>query len=278
MRSSLWSVQHPFSFDSSFTMLTFINYLGYVKVRFHSFRSAPMPSLSVVACSVLVRLVPFRVVFFPCAARHAQTFCTFIKYSPQAWYNYKRQSTVGFSMFSIFLDFAGGAFSILQMVPYYGPCACACVLLQRSLAHMWWLYCLRNWLSLALLLRCWVCVYARFQIVDSINKEDWSELSGNLPKLLIGLLCMSFDCVFFVQHFGLYRHNNAKVAAAAAAAAAGSAAGTPGSSRRQPRGSVPQDTDKLLVSSGDDSLAPAVDGSGSVNRDDHGYAAVVTQE
>ncbi|GBP27608.1 Cystinosin homolog [Eumeta japonica] len=41
---------------------------------------------------------------------------TLIKYVPQAYMNYKRKSTVGWSIGNIFLDFVGGALSILQMV------------------------------------------------------------------------------------------------------------------------------------------------------------------
>jgi cystinosin len=41
---------------------------------------------------------------------------TVIKYIPQAYANYKRKSTVGWSIVQIFLDFAGGITSILQLV------------------------------------------------------------------------------------------------------------------------------------------------------------------
>ncbi|XP_034946138.1 cystinosin homolog isoform X2 [Chelonus insularis] len=41
---------------------------------------------------------------------------TLIKYIPQAYYNYKRQSTVGWSIGNIFLDFTGGILSMLQMI------------------------------------------------------------------------------------------------------------------------------------------------------------------
>ncbi|XP_038210188.1 cystinosin homolog isoform X1 [Zerene cesonia] len=40
---------------------------------------------------------------------------TLIKYIPQAYMNYKRKSTVGWSIGNVFLDFVGGFFSILQM-------------------------------------------------------------------------------------------------------------------------------------------------------------------
>ncbi|XP_074036350.1 cystinosin isoform X2 [Leptinotarsa decemlineata] len=41
---------------------------------------------------------------------------TLIKYIPQAYMNYKRKSTVGWSIGNIFLDFTGGALSMLQMI------------------------------------------------------------------------------------------------------------------------------------------------------------------
>jgi len=41
---------------------------------------------------------------------------TLIKYLPQAYMNYRRKSTVGWSIGNILLDFTGGSLSILQMV------------------------------------------------------------------------------------------------------------------------------------------------------------------
>ncbi|XP_045475215.1 cystinosin homolog isoform X2 [Harmonia axyridis] len=41
---------------------------------------------------------------------------TLIKYIPQAYMNYKRKSTVGWSIGNIFLDFTGGMLSMLQMI------------------------------------------------------------------------------------------------------------------------------------------------------------------
>ncbi|VVC41327.1 Hypothetical protein CINCED_3A018797 [Cinara cedri] len=41
---------------------------------------------------------------------------TLIKYIPQAVMNYKRKSTIGWSIGNIFLDFTGGVLSILQMI------------------------------------------------------------------------------------------------------------------------------------------------------------------
>jgi len=41
---------------------------------------------------------------------------TVVKYIPQAWVNYKRKSTVGWSIWQILLDISGGVLSILQLV------------------------------------------------------------------------------------------------------------------------------------------------------------------
>ena len=38
-----------------------------------------------------------------------------IKYVPQAWMNYRRKSTEGWSIGNILLDFTGGVLSVLQM-------------------------------------------------------------------------------------------------------------------------------------------------------------------
>jgi cystinosin len=41
---------------------------------------------------------------------------TFIKYIPQVYLNYKRKSTVGWSLENVMLDFMGGMFSFLQII------------------------------------------------------------------------------------------------------------------------------------------------------------------
>jgi len=46
---------------------------------------------------------------------YVKLFITIIKYIPQAWMNYKRKSTDGWSIGNILLDFTGGSLSILQM-------------------------------------------------------------------------------------------------------------------------------------------------------------------
>lgn len=41
---------------------------------------------------------------------------TVVKYMPQAWANYQRKSTVGWSIGQLNLDFIGGILSILQLI------------------------------------------------------------------------------------------------------------------------------------------------------------------
>ncbi|PAA90977.1 hypothetical protein BOX15_Mlig021028g4 [Macrostomum lignano] len=81
---------------------------------------------------------------------------TLIKYSPQAYMNYKRQSTDGWSIGTIFTDFSGGALSILQM------------------------------------------------LLLAYNYNDWPSIMGDPTKFGLGLVSILSDCVFFVQHYGLY--------------------------------------------------------------------------
>lgn len=40
---------------------------------------------------------------------------TVVKYIPQVWVNYKRKSTVGWSIWQIILDFSGGTLSLAQL-------------------------------------------------------------------------------------------------------------------------------------------------------------------
>ena len=45
---------------------------------------------------------------------YVKLFITFIKYFPQALMNYRRKSTLGWSIGNILLDFTGGSLSLLQ--------------------------------------------------------------------------------------------------------------------------------------------------------------------
>lgn len=45
---------------------------------------------------------------------YAKAFISFIKYTPQAYMNWKRQSTIGWSIGNVLLDFTGGSLSLAQ--------------------------------------------------------------------------------------------------------------------------------------------------------------------
>ena len=47
---------------------------------------------------------------------YVKLFVTFLKYCPQAWFNYRRKSTEGWSIHNILLDLTGGILSLLQGV------------------------------------------------------------------------------------------------------------------------------------------------------------------
>lgn len=79
-----------------------------------------------------------------------------VKYCPQVWLNYRRQSTEGWSISNVLLDFLGGALSIAQL------------------------------------------------FLDAGMSGDWSGVTANPAKFLLGNLSMIFDVIFIVQHYCLY--------------------------------------------------------------------------
>ncbi|OJD12322.1 hypothetical protein AJ78_07054 [Emergomyces pasteurianus Ep9510] len=82
-------------------------------------------------------------------------------YIPQAWVNYKRKSTVGWSISAILFDFSGGVLSVLQL------------------------------------------------LMDSALEDDWSGITGNPIKLLLGNVSVFFDIIFMLQHYVIYRGTRA---------------------------------------------------------------------
>lgn len=85
---------------------------------------------------------------------------TVFKYVPQAWLNYKRQSTAGWNILTILLDLNGGILSLIQLV------------------------------------------------LDSSLQNDWSGITGNPVKLLLGNVTIFFDVIFVVQHYILYQDSS----------------------------------------------------------------------
>ncbi|KAK7749709.1 hypothetical protein SLS53_000288 [Cytospora paraplurivora] len=91
------------------------------------------------------------------AVGYVKLLITLIKYTPQVVANFRNKSTVGWSIWQILLDFAGGVLSIAQLV------------------------------------------------LDSALQGDWSGITGNPVKLLLGNVSMVYDLIFFTQHYVLYR-------------------------------------------------------------------------
>jgi len=89
---------------------------------------------------------------------------SFIKYCPQAWMNFTRQSTFGWSIGNVLLDLSGGLLAFGQ------------------------------------------------QAVDAYRLNDASVFTSNVAKLLLSMETIGFDCLFIVQHYILYRQNNALIA------------------------------------------------------------------
>ena len=87
---------------------------------------------------------------------YAKLAITIFKYIPQAWANYRRKSTVGWSIDQVLLDLVGGIFSVAQLV------------------------------------------------LDSSLQNDWSGITGNLLKFMLGNFSMIFDIIFMTQHYILY--------------------------------------------------------------------------
>lgn len=101
-------------------------------------------------------------------------FCSYVKlavtltkYIPQAWYNYKRKSTRGWSIGTVLTDFVGGLLSIMQM------------------------------------------------FIVAYNYDDWSSIFGNFTKFGLGVASISFDVIFMVQHYCLYRFADSELVEAA---------------------------------------------------------------
>lgn len=49
-------------------------------------------------------------------AGYSKTLITLVKYMPQVYLNYKRKSTVGWSLENIILDLTGGSLSLVQLM------------------------------------------------------------------------------------------------------------------------------------------------------------------
>mmetsp|Transcript_125169 Transcript_125169/g.325228 ORF Transcript_125169/g.325228 Transcript_125169/m.325228 type:complete len:317 (+) Transcript_125169:56-1006(+) len=90
------------------------------------------------------------------ALSEVKVLISVVKYCPQVWMNYRRQSTEGWNIANVLLDFTGGLLSVLQL------------------------------------------------LVDGWATSDWSAVTGDPAKFLLGNISMLFDLIFMVQHYCLY--------------------------------------------------------------------------
>jgi len=80
-----------------------------------------------------------------------------VKYVPQAYMNYRRKSTSGFSIVFVILDIIGAIFSLAQM------------------------------------------------FLLSYNNNQWDSIFGNVTKFGQGVLLLSFNILFTLQHYVFYK-------------------------------------------------------------------------
>ena len=94
---------------------------------------------------------------------------SFLKYLPQFYWNYKRKSTVGWSIMNIMLDFTGGLFSFVQMAleRINGPIEINAVKLALSILVMFYdvLFMIQHY-----------CLYRKPPLVQPIIYEKGSEV------------------------------------------------------------------------------------------------------
>ncbi|KXJ81474.1 hypothetical protein RP20_CCG019406 [Aedes albopictus] len=104
---------------------------------------------------------------------------TLVKYFPQAYMNFKRKSTEGFSILNRLLDIAGGLLGIVQMV-------------------------INAWNFGGSLMKLLINIASNYSVCLSIS-DDWQSIWGDPVKFGLGLFSILFDVVFIVQHYVLYR-------------------------------------------------------------------------
>ncbi|XP_074830759.1 cystinosin isoform X4 [Natator depressus] len=96
-------------------------------------------------------------VFFSLHAVALTLFTIFQCCIYEAYMNFRRKSTEGWSIGNVLLDFTGGSFSLLQM------------------------------------------------FLQSYNNDEWKLIFGDPTKFGLGLFSITFDVVFIIQHYCLYR-------------------------------------------------------------------------
>ena len=98
------------------------------------------------------------------------------RYVPQAYMNFRRKSTVGWSIGNILLDFTGGSLSIVQVM------------------------------IVMLVLEDFNSSFLQM-ILIAHNNDDWSSIFGDPTKFGLGFFSVLFDIFFMLQHYVFYRGN-----------------------------------------------------------------------
>lgn len=89
---------------------------GGQKVAIWSISFMTSAIISSIILGILVMTNSFNKLDYIYFFSYVKLIITIIKYIPQAYFNYRRKSTVGWSIGNILLDFTGGTLSILQMI------------------------------------------------------------------------------------------------------------------------------------------------------------------
>lgn len=152
--------------------LDFLYICSYIKLSITLIKYVPQVS---VRERKLARLHSFRGVFW-------HSFFIDI----QAYMNYRRKSTLGWSIGNVLLDFTGGTLSMLQMILNAYNHGNISVWHRMDAFRQW------NLTKLT--------TNFHYTILD-----DWESIFGDPTKFGLGLFSVMFDILFLLQHYILYR-------------------------------------------------------------------------
>lgn len=144
----------------------------------------------------------------------------------QAYMNYQRKSTVGWSIGNVLLDFTGGSFSLLQMflLAYNNSKFSSYVLFSIMYSVKSWICGKMNIVYIGNLFMKIMKVFwtSKFPtpmnleffyalLTDSNNSlvyfflDEWNSIFGDFTKFGLGFFSILFDILFMTQHYVLYR-------------------------------------------------------------------------
>jgi len=67
----------------------------------------------------------------------------------------------------------------------------------------------KGWSIVAILLDLAGSLLSFFQMfIVAFDRNDWSQFTGNIPKLGLSIISLFFDIIFIFQHYVLYRDNS----------------------------------------------------------------------